>query len=89
MISLEKISLQFFKPFLDSIWTYISISFTFWLIYLFLAESKRYDQEYGAVFGGGMAGVSAALPRLRVGVNTGNFTEGRITVYGITNTGNV
>ena len=57
--------------------------------YLFLAESKRYDQEYGAVFGGGMAGVAAALPRLKVKVNTGNFTEGRITVYGITNTGNV
>jgi len=57
--------------------------------YSFLAETKRYDQEYGAVFGGGMAGVSAALPRLRVSVSTGNFTEGRITVYGITNTGNV
>ena len=57
--------------------------------YVFLAESKRYDQEYGAVFGGGMAGVAAALPRLKVKVNTGNFTEGRITVYGITNTGNV
>ena len=37
----------------------------------------------------GMAGVAAALPRLKVKVNTGNFTEGRITVYGITNTGNV
>lgn len=57
--------------------------------YLFSAESKRYDQEYGATYGGGMAGISAALPRLRVSVNTGNFTEGRITVYGITNTGNV
>ena len=57
--------------------------------YLFHAETKRYDQEYGATYGGGMAGISAALPRLRVGVNTGNFTEGRITVYGITNPGNV
>tara|TARA_R100001086_G_scaffold231868_1_gene152779 strand:- start:14 stop:766 length:753 start_codon:yes stop_codon:yes gene_type:complete len=57
--------------------------------YVFLSESKRYDQEYGAVFGGGMYGVAAALPRLKVRVNTGNFTEGRITVYGITNTGNV
>ena len=57
--------------------------------YVFLSESKRYDQEYGAVFGGGMYGVAAALPRLKVKVNTGNFTEGRITVYGITNTGNV
>ena len=57
--------------------------------YLFHAETKRYDQEYGATYGGGMAGISAALPRLRVSVNTGNFTEGRITVYGITNPGNV
>ena len=57
--------------------------------YLFHAETKRYDQEFGATFGGGMAGVSAALPRLRVGVSSGNFSEGRITVYGITNTGNV
>ena len=57
--------------------------------YSFLSESKRYDQEYGAVYGGGMYGVAAALPRLKVKVNTGNFTEGRITVYGITNTGNV
>ena len=57
--------------------------------YLFLAESKRYDQEYGAVFGGGMYGVAAALPRLKVRVNNGTFSEGRITVYGITNTGNV
>ena len=57
--------------------------------YVFLSESKRYDEEYGAVYGGGMYGVGAALPRLKVKVNTGNFTEGRITVYGITNTGNV
>ena len=57
--------------------------------YLFLSESKRYDQEYGAVFGGGMYGVAAALPRLKVRVNNGTFSEGRITVYGITNTGNV
>ena len=57
--------------------------------YSFLSESKRYDEEYGAVYGGGMYGVGAALPRLKVKVNTGNFTEGRITVYGITNTGNV
>ena len=57
--------------------------------YVFLSESKRYDEEYGAGYGGGMYGVGAALPRLKVKVNTGNFTEGRITVYGITNTGNV
>ena len=57
--------------------------------YVFLSESKRYDEEYGAVYGGCMYGVGAALPRLKVKVNTGNFTEGRITVYGITNTGNV
>jgi hypothetical protein len=57
--------------------------------YSFLSESKRYDQEYGAVFGGGMYGVAAALPRLKVRVNNGTFSEGRITVYGITNTGNV
>ena len=57
--------------------------------YVFLSESKRYDEEYGAVYGGGMYGVAAALQRLKVKVNTGNFTEGRITVYGITNTGNV
>ena len=57
--------------------------------YVFLSESKRYDQEYGAVFGGGMYGVAAALPRLKVRVNNGTFSEGRITVYGITNTGNV
>ena len=57
--------------------------------YVFLSESNRYDEEYWAVYGGGMYGVGAALPRLKVKVNTGNFTEGRITVYGITNTGNV
>ena len=57
--------------------------------YVFLSESKRYDEEFGAVYGVGMYGVGAALPRLKVKVNTGNFTEGRITVYGITNTGNV
>ena len=57
--------------------------------YVFLSESKRYDEEYGAVYGGGMYGVAAALPRLKVRVNNGTFSEGRITVYGITNTGNV
>jgi len=57
--------------------------------YLFTAMTKRYDQEYGATYGGGMGGVAAALPRLKVAVNSGNFTEGRVTVYGITNPGNV
>ena len=57
--------------------------------YSFLSETKRYDQEYGGVYGGGMCGVAAALPKFKITVNTGNITECDVTIYGITNPGTV
>ena len=57
--------------------------------YSFLSESKRYDQEYGAVYGGGMCGIAAALPRFKITVNSGNITECDVTIYGVTNPGTV
>ena len=57
--------------------------------YSFLSETKRYDQEYGAVYGGGMCGIAAALPRFKITVNSGNITECDVTIYGITNSGTV
>ena len=56
--------------------------------YSFLSETKRYDQEYGAVYGGGMCGIAAALPRFKITVNSGNITECDVTIYGVTNPGN-
>jgi len=57
--------------------------------YSFLSETKRYDQEYGAVYGGGMCGIAAALPRFKITVNSGNITECDVTIYGVTNPGTV
>ena len=57
--------------------------------YSFLSETKRYDQEYGAVYGGGMCGIAAALPKFKITVNSGNITECDVTIYGVTNPGTV
>ena len=57
--------------------------------YNYVTQSKRYDQEYGGTYGGGMVGVAAAMPRLKIDLGSGNFDEMNVVVYGITNPGTV
>jgi hypothetical protein len=57
--------------------------------YNYITQSKRYDQEYGGTYGGGMVGVAAAMPRLKIEAGSGAFDEMNVVVYGITNPGTV
>ena len=57
--------------------------------YFSMGSSKRYDQGWGVAWQGGTKAEANATPRLYIDLNTGTFINGRVTVYGITNPGDV